>query len=480
MLKRKILIANSVGRNKAGDYFIHFPSRWTALVKDHKGFTFYPYELAYLSSLLKQKTEHQVKMVDGNLKQFNAQEYFDYVKDFQPDYVIMETSTAVYNDDLEFAKKLKEAFGTKIIFTGQHPTAMPAQVLSDGVDMVCLGEFEKTLLEYFTNGENANIPGFYPYGYNEPLDINELPFPEDQDTPRDKYYYIGGSDYREVEFFATRGCPMHCNYCVCGNLYYKPGVPNYRVRSIQNIIDEIKHLQNLYPDMQGIFYDEEYHNVNKQFIMDLCQAKIDNGLDKLKYNAMCGYWTMDEEMLRKMKEAGYYKLRIGIETVSEESLRQINKRVDISNLKELLRLAKQLGIKMYGTFTFGSLGSTDTEDKKTIKFIKDCLKENLLDEYQISLCTPQPGTPFYKYLKENNLFLTEDFDKFDGGTAVFSYPNYSKEQIEANCHTATRMYIRSKVLSKGVFRIFLTNLKRHGLFKTLKYSSITAFNMLKK
>ncbi|OGF31396.1 hypothetical protein A2533_04385 [Candidatus Falkowbacteria bacterium RIFOXYD2_FULL_35_9] len=479
MTKQKILILNSVGKDENNNFFIHFPSRWTALVKEHKAFTFYPYELAYLSTLLKRETEHEVKMYDGNLLNLNWQEYFDLIKDDKPDFAIFETSTAVYNEDLKLAKKLKQTFGTKIIFTGQHPTAMPEQTLQDGIDFVCIGEFEDTLLDFFTNGLNPNIAGIFPHGYRPPLNINKLPFPEDEDIKRNQYYDIGGCDFKEIEFFASRGCPMKCNYCVCGNLYYDPKTPNYRVREVKSIIDEIKQLKEKYPEMEGIFYDEEYHNVNKQFIMDLCQAKIDNGLDKLKYNAMCGYWTMDEEMLRKMKQAGYYKLRIGIETVSEESLKAIRKNINVTNLKTILKLAKEIGIQMYGTFTFGSLGSNDTEDKKTIEFIKECLKEDLLADYQISLCTPQPGTPFYDYLKQNNLFLTNDFSKFDGGTAVYSYPNYSKEQIEANCQKATQIYIRSQVLSPSIFKIIKRNIEKHGLGHTIKYGFITLKNIIK-
>ena len=471
MKKLKIVIANSVGRDETGDHFIHFPSRWTSVGKGHKSFTYYPYELAYLSSILKQETDYQIKMFDGNLLQLDYKQYFDLIKEELPDYLIMETSTAVYNEDLKLAKKLKGYCNTKIIFAGQHSTAMPEKVLKDGVDLVCLGEFENTLLEYFTNGENSNISGIYPNGYNIPLDINILPFPEDEDIKRNQYYYIGGSDYREIEFFATRGCPIKCNYCVCGNLYYKPGVPNYRIRAVQSIIDEIKYLKNKYPEMEGIFYDEEYHNVNKQFILDLCEAKIKNNLNHLKYNAMCGYWTLDEEMLLKMKEAGYYKLRLGIETVSDKTLKAIWKNIDVSKLENLLRTAKRIGMKMYGTFMFGALGSDDIEDKKTLGFIKKCLNEGLLDEYQISVCTPQPGTPFFKYLKENNLFLTEDFSKYDGGGAVFSYPDYSNLQIEKNYQEANRMYVKSRIFSKKIFAEFVKNVEKHGLMKTLKYGA---------
>lgn len=478
MKKLKIVIANSVGKDEQGNHFIHFPSRWTALIKGYKNFTFYPYELAYLSSFLKKKSKHKVKMFDGNLLQLNYMEYFNLMKDEKPDYLIMETSTAVYKEDLKLAKMMKKNFGTKIIFTGQHPTAMPEAVLADGADLVCIGEFEETLLEYFTNDGNPKIPGVFPHGYRRPLDINKLPFPEDNDIKRNQYYGIGGCDYKEIEFFATRGCPMHCNFCVCGNLYYQPGAANYRKRKIASIIEEITYLKNKYPEMEGIFYDEEYHNVDKEFIMGLCEAKIESGLNKLKYNAMCGYWTMDEEMLYKMKEAGYYKLRIGIETVDQEALKGIRKNIDVSRLKNILQLAKKIKIKMYGTFTFGGLGSTDKGDKKTLGFIKECLKEKWLDEYQISICTPQPGTPFFNYLKKEKLLNSEDFSKFDGNCAVYGYPDYSSDQIETNFKEANRIYIKSRIIGIGALNEISKNIKKHGFFNAFKYGLLTVKNLI--
>jgi len=95
----KILIANSVGKDKEGFYYIHFPSRWTARIGKVKDFNFYPYELAYLSSLLKRETDFIVKMTDGNFLGLNAKEYIKLLSKEKPDWLIMETASPVYKDD---------------------------------------------------------------------------------------------------------------------------------------------------------------------------------------------------------------------------------------------------------------------------------------------------------------------------------------------------------------------------------------------
>lgn len=424
----KVVIANSVGRDQRGNHIIHFPSRWTACVGKVKDFTYYPYELAYLSSLLKEQTDLDVKMVDGNLLQLNAEKYIDLLIKEKPDWLVMETSTAVYFEDLKVATALKELLGTKTIFAGQHPTAFPDEVLADGIDFVCKGEYEFTVLDLLQGKELSTILGLHPNPPRPLADLNQLPFPEDQDISRLDYAPIGGCDYREVELFASRGCPLSCVFCVCGNLYYPR--PNWRPRNIEGIIAEIQYLKERYPKMEGIFFDEEQHNGSKQFIHQLSEAIIKNELHNLKFSAMCNYWNLDAETLWIMKQAGYYKLRIGIETASEKVAKAIHKPICIERLKEVLKAAKRADLFMYGTFTFGAPGSSPEEDRKTLNLLKELLSEELLSEFQASICVPQPGTPFYLWAEKNGYLTTKDWQTYNGYTAVVSYPHYSREEIE--------------------------------------------------
>lgn len=466
----KIIIANSIGKDNQGNHIIHFPSRWTASVgKGKKPFTFYPYQLAYLSSLLKQKTRHEIKLIDGNLQQLALEKYKKVLACEKPDYLIMEPATLTYKEDLQLSLYLKNKFKTKIIFTGPHASVFPQQVLENGVDYVVLGEYENTVLEIIRNPAKKNIPGLFPNKNNRLLDVHKLPLPEDQDISRYDYIGIDGSDYREIEMFGSRGCPMKCVFCVASNVYYPR--PNFRPRSPKNIVQEMIYLSKKYPQMQGVFFNEEYHNANKKFILELCREIKRKNL-KLKINAMCGYWTIDEEMLKEMKSAGYYKLRIGIETSSKITAKAINKNIDIKKLKQILKLAQKIGIKMYGTFTFGAPGSTWKEDLKTVNLIKNLLDNDLLADLQLSICTPQPGTPFYNFVQKNNYLTTSNWREFDGAScSVVSYPNYSKKEIEtmfllagkvvASCYKnriiknrGWQKFLKDKIYQEGVIKTF--------------------------
>ena len=86
----KIVVANTVGRFDTGQELILFPSRWCSAVSGRRPFAYYPYELADLSTLLKRETDHDVKMLDGNLDLLDADEYARRIMDERPDLVVTE------------------------------------------------------------------------------------------------------------------------------------------------------------------------------------------------------------------------------------------------------------------------------------------------------------------------------------------------------------------------------------------------------
>lgn len=481
----KIVIANSIGIDKDGYYIIHSPSRWSeGLRNKYQWFAYYPWELAYLSSLLKKETKHQIKFLDGCLERLNFKKYYRRVFDEKPDFLIIESATRMIEENVSLALKIKNTLGTKIIFVGQHASAFPEQLLERGVDYVCIGEYEYTVLELLKGTAKDKILGLYPNCRRPLLDINSLPWPEDNDVSRLSYGYPGepSSEYLEIQMYASRGCLMSCNFCVARHIYYAQ--PNWRSRNIDNIIKEINYLVQKYPQMEGIFFDEEVHNGEKDFIINLCQAICSAGLNRLHHEAMCDIRFLDADVLKTMKEAGYYKIRVGIETASNRVMEGINKFIEMDSFPQHLRQAKSLGIKTYGTFILGALGSDKEEDSKTIALIKDLILNNLLDNLQISICTPQPGTPFYQIAKDKNYLLTDlKFNRYDGGNfAIVNYPKYSSQMIEkikkqaflAREHCFLKQKIKNNSLRAWIKSIY----KRYGLLGLMSRAARRLFTDL--
>lgn len=469
----KIVLANSIGIDSRGYCVIHSPSRWSEGVRNKDSwFTYYPWELAYCSSLLKKNTNHQIKFVDGCLEYLNYRQYLEKIKKECPDWLVIESATRTFNENMKLAKELKRQLGTRIVFVGHHASAFPEPVLQNGVDYVCVGEYEYTVLELMQGRDPKDILGLFPNKRRPLLDINSLPWPEDEDVSRLSYGIPGepSSEYLEIQMYASRGCPRSCDFCVARNLYYAQ--PNWRQRSITDVINELEYLKNKYPQLEGIFFDEEEHNVSKDFILRLTQAIIDNGLDGLHYEAMCDIRTLDREMMVAMHKAGYYKIRVGIETINADVLSRSNKRVDISNIYRKLETAKEIGLKTYGTFMIGMPGSSKEIDLATTSYIEKMVLNGLLDNVQISICTPQPGTPFYDFARKKNYIITDDYSRFDGGLAsVVSYPGYNAKSIEAVKNFAYRIREHASFLRNfrrgEMLKWTLKTYKRYGFFITL-------------
>lgn len=469
----KIVLANSIGIDSKGYYIIHSPSRWSEGVRSKNNwFAYYPWELAYCSSLLKKYTDHDIKFIDGCLERLNYRQYLEKIKKEAPDWLIIESATRMIDENLELAKELKKELGAKIVFVGHHATAFPKYILQDGVDFVCIGEYEYTVLELVQGKDPKDTLGLYPNKRRPLLDINSLPWPEDDDVSRLSYGTPGepSSEYLEIQMYASRGCPRSCDFCVARNVYYAQ--PNWRPRNIDNIIAELKYLKDKYPKMQGVFFDEEEHNANKDFILKLTKAIIENGLSDLHYEAMCDIRILDREVMQAMHRAGYYKVRVGIESISLDVLRNSQKPLDIDNIRKKLEDAKDVGLKTYGTFMMGMPGSSKKIDLKTSAYIEAMVRDDLLDNVQISICTPQPGTPFYDYAKSKGYIITKDYREYDGGTtSVVAYPGYSNKSIESVMNFAFRAREHASFLrhfnKKDVTKWALRTYRRYGVFVTI-------------
>lgn len=469
----KVVVANSTGVDSRGCYIIHSPSRWSEGVRSRDSwFTYYPWELAYCSSLLKRHTDHRIKFVDGCLERLNYKQYLDKIIKEEPDWLVIESASRVIGENLKLAKALKKQFGTKIVFVGQHASAFPEYMKRNGVDYVCMGEYEYTVLELLQGNDPDAISGLYPNKRRALLDINSLPWPEDEDVSRLSYGMPGepSSEYLEIQMYASRGCPRSCDFCVARNLYYAQ--PNWRQRNIGDIISELSYLKNKYPRMEGIFFDEEEHNVSKDFILRLTGAIIDNRLDGLRYEAMCDIGTLDKEMMKAMYNAGYYKIRVGIETINPAVLSHSHKKTEINKVSKKLEEAKEIGLKTYGTFMIGMPGSSKDIDLKTSSYIEKMILEGLLDNVQISICTPQPGTPFYDFARERKYIISDDYERYDGGmSSVVSYPGYSNKSIESVMNFAYRSREHASFLRnfrKGEMLGWLARIyKKHGIFAAL-------------
>lgn len=121
----------------------------------------------------------------------------------------------------------------------------------------------------------------------------------------------------------------------------------------------------------------------------------------------------DQAVWNLMKKAGFRLILFGIESANQETLDRINKNMRVEDIEPSLRMCKSAGLEPHATFMIG----WPWEDKKmaenTVHLAKKLFRNNLIDSLQATIAIPYPGTPLYKYCRENSLLLTENYDDFD-------------------------------------------------------------------
>lgn len=411
-----IVIANGPGRLENGSDVILFPSRWDSAVPNAP-FRFYPYELAYLSTLLKRELPNdQVTLIDGNIKGYGRDQYAYEIKKLNPDVLIVESSALTYST----MTQVMQAVNAKSILCGPMATYEGANL--DGWTKTIVGEFEHKVLNYLQDKPE-------PTGY---INLDWLPFPEDNDICRLDYDEINHYKKGTIQLYPTRGCPLACTFCVVPTYYGGHGKSHrsHRCRDVENVCDEIQYLADKYEGkFSGCYFNEEAHNANVDWLVSFAETLIKRKLNHFQYDAMCGYWTFTEEIIQLLAKAGYRQIRFGVESTSEQVGKHIKKLMFVDKLEALMMWCKKYGVGCYGTFQIGAPGSTEATDRQTIADLNRWRSMDMMQKWQVSTSTPLPNTPFYQEAKKNGWLITEDLNRFNGFHPVLSYPNYTAERI---------------------------------------------------
>ena len=413
--------------------------------------------LLYVAAMLK-RGGHEVRT-------FDLSNDPDVWIDFSfPDVVGITCVSAQFNAGLRLAQEAKKE-GKITLMGGSHPTFTIKETLSTGlVDFVIRGEGEHTTLELVNwlaaNGIKTKPSEILGISWvdrqsgqvvdnaDRPLvkDLDELPFP-DRDTLNLAPYRSFKIDYRPaINLVTSRGCPHKCSYCVSSLI----AGPKYRMRAVLPVIDEIELLLKEY-GFGSIFFSDDNLTASPRRTRELCREINRRGL-RFRWWCMSRVDTLtkNEEMVREMAEAGCHQIFLGFESPKDHVLKLYNKKVKAQDEVEAIRLLKKHKINVHGGFTIGAPNESREDILATIDFPRK-LK---LEYAQFGIATPLPGTRFYQEIYPR--LKTHDWDRFDGGHALFDTDHLSAKEVE-------------KLLQKAYLRFFTSP---HKLFTYLSPKKI--------
>jgi len=345
----------------------------------------YPLGLGYLAAVLKLKG-FQVRIIDACFEGIPFDELVEQVKEYEPDIVGIGCLTHILRSGIELAKRIKLLNkDIKIVMGGPHSTYDYEALLKSGcIDTIVIGEGEKTFPELCSAIErNEPLEGikgiaFINNGalakthYRELVDgLDSLPFPARELLDFPRYIQSYGVLEKSVDVMSSRGCTNRCVFCSSGHLFGK-----WRTRSPQNIIAEIRQLLKAYPGIKSINFMDDDFTADKARVLSLCSALKSEALDYLNWVCLARVDQLDEENISAMKSAGCVRVHLGIESGSEEILKNINKRISLDQARRAVRLLESHKIEAYSFFMIGHPGETALTIKKTVAFARDLRSSN--------------------------------------------------------------------------------------------------------
>ncbi len=265
-----------------------------------------------------------------------------------------------------------------------------AEHLERCFDVLCSGDGELAIFEALRTDAPKFVDGDDPKGglfltddmfTNSPLPARHL-----VDLKSYRYEIEG---HRATSLIGQLGCPFNCGFCGGRN---SKSLRVTRNRSVGSIIAEVEALHRDYGFTGFMFYDDEL-NVAKSMI------ELMNGLTNLQSRLgvefqLRGFVKAElftDGQAGAMRRAGFRWLLTGFEAAHPRILTNINKRASREDNDACVAIAKKHGLKVKALMSIGHPGETE----ETIGAIGEWLIESEVDDFDCSVITTYPGTPYY-------------------------------------------------------------------------------------
>lgn len=439
-----------------------------------------PLGILYIAAYLKKHSSHDVKILDLQMADKTETELNEYFLSEKPDVIGITAVSFLMIDIIKLVKSIRRILPqVVIVMGGPHVNIYPEETLNFlDVDFIVLGEGEEPCLDLINNLSDKeklkNVKGLVfknggkiiNTGCRELIkDLDLLPYPARELTEYQKYYSAMAIDNPTTTMFTSRGCPYQCVFCD------RPHLGKiFRARSAKNVVDEMAEIVNL--GIKDIFIYDDTFTIDRQRVVDICQTILERGL-KVYWDIRARVNTIDEELLKLMKQAGCSRIHYGIESGVDRILVNLRKGITVEMVRRVFKMTKKIGIEAAAYFMIGNPGETLADIKESISLAKALNPDYVL----FSVLTLYPATDIYK-MAMNKGMLTKDvwLEFAQNPTVDFISPiwneNFNREELVALLKQAYRsFYLRPSYVIKRLFKLksFSELVKKFKIgFKMLK------------
>ena len=417
---------------------------------------------------------------------FSSKKAFQtYLLTHRPKVVGMYVNLMTKLNVLETIRFLKEHLTQTVIILGGPEVRYSAEnFLNYGADYIVIGEGEETISELVrslvmqpvmefhkvagqTTETAADIAGiaFLKQGKfiqtperQKMRDLNELSIPNRKKINLRQYLDLWKKHHGKstLSVSTMRGCPYTCKWC--SRAVY--GL-SYRRRSADKVVEELLELKETYhPD--SLWFVDDVFTISHRWLMAFRDELEKVGL-KIPYECITRADRLNEETIGLLKETGCFRVWIGAESGSQKIIDLMDRRVDVNQVRDMIKLTRKHGIEA-GTFIMlGYPGETEDDIEETIRH----LKQSNPDHFTITVAYPIKGTELYQEIeaiRTTNLDWSTSTDRqvdfqrtysrkyYDYAVKrVISEVNYFKAKFDGRHCTAGKLKAKSLAAKAGMW-----------------------------
>jgi anaerobic magnesium-protoporphyrin IX monomethyl ester cyclase len=419
-----------------------------------------------LASLLKEHGCYS-EIVDANFGRIEKK----LVQSEPPTLIAYSTSTVHSGICLDLNRRLKKKHTFFALFGGPHPTFFPEMIQEQGVDAICVGEGEYAMLELvdkLSAGEPiekienlwVNRGGRIYKNPVRPLiqDLDRLPLPDHELFRRvipNKIWYAC--------VLTGRGCPYHCTYCF--NHSYRKlyrGKGKYiRRRSVSGVMEELHELKK-HKGYRFIKFADDIFTLQHDWLEEFCPRYEEE--IALPFSCLTRANHVNPRILRMLKEAGCYKITLGLEAGNDALRNDILRRnMSKDELIQAARWIKEQGIRLQTGNMIGIPGGSVEADLETLRLNIQCRT----DYSGVTLLQPYHRTEMYDYAKTLGMI---DPDPHVDGTSfrrisMLKFKSQKQKSMTENLQKLFPLVVSFPWLYPGIK--YLIRLPRNPLFDSV-------------
>ncbi|MDD2807883.1 MAG: radical SAM protein [Patescibacteria group bacterium] len=378
-----------------------------------------PLELLEVAGYLK-KSGHETELLDLTVEKKEIDK--EFISDF--DYILIAYYSLNRVSARQIIKKIKKINAKKIIIAGtvfnndSHTTTVWEHTMKTvpGIDVCLIGETEETMLDIAKGKPLNEIDGIAFRNGDNIIKNKERNVTDNLDTfgmadwslvDFSKYHSFLCGTYNGIDLSKqapvpirfSRGCIGACKYCALWWVWKK-----WRTKSGNHMFAEINYLYNNFGRNNFDFRDDCF-GADKREVEVLCDNIIKSGI-KIAFSVSSRVDILKEEsLLKKLKQAGCYRIFYGIETGSQRILDEFNKNIDKGEMIKTLKLVKSLGFELHALMIIGSSAENVESINETIDFLNDVKPDSVSFAGGVMLI---PGTAYYQQAK-NSGYINDDF-----------------------------------------------------------------------